>query len=90
MLFAIYKEYKAEHDEERVLRLGSMILNYAKVKRDHKQKQLMFMDINIAGQRRSALVYMGTFNLFRSKKAVGKLGLSISISTKRIKTVNSK
>ncbi|KAK5839181.1 hypothetical protein PVK06_007951 [Gossypium arboreum] len=48
MFFKTYKDDKAKPDEERVLRLGSMILNFAKVKRDRKKKRLMFVDINIA------------------------------------------
>lgn len=48
MFFKTCKDDKAEPDEERVLRLGSMILNFAKVKRDRKKKSLMFVDINIA------------------------------------------
>ncbi|KAH1063796.1 hypothetical protein J1N35_028783 [Gossypium stocksii] len=66
-----------------------MIYNSTKLKKDHKQKGLMFVDINITGQM-SVPVYMGTYNLFISKKVVGKLGLSISKSTKKIKTMNSK
>ncbi|MBA0552678.1 hypothetical protein Golob_023461, partial [Gossypium lobatum] len=49
----------------------------------------MFVDINIVGQKRSALIDMEASNLFISKKATKKLGLSIKKSNKKIKTVNS-
>ncbi|MBA0752374.1 hypothetical protein Gogos_001215 [Gossypium gossypioides] len=49
----------------------------------------MFVDINIAGQKWSALVDTGASDLFISKKAAEKLGLSIKKSNRNIKTVNS-
>ncbi|PPS12026.1 hypothetical protein GOBAR_AA08605 [Gossypium barbadense] len=76
--------------ESETLKLGSMILNSVKVKRDRKLKRLMYVDINIAGQKKSALFDTGASNLFVSEKTVGKLGISISKSTKKVKTVNSK
>ncbi|KAH1056990.1 hypothetical protein J1N35_035055 [Gossypium stocksii] len=39
---------------------------------------------------RGVLLLMGAFDLFISEKAVGKLGLSVSKLTKKIKTVNFK
>ncbi|MBA0829514.1 hypothetical protein Goarm_014118 [Gossypium armourianum] len=54
------------------------------------EEGLMFVDINIAGQKWSALVDMGASDLFILEKAVKKLGLSIRKSNKKIKTVNSK
>ncbi|PPS00202.1 hypothetical protein GOBAR_AA20466 [Gossypium barbadense] len=56
-------------------------------KRDCKQKGLMYMDINITGQRKSALIDTEELSLFISEKVVSKLGLSISKLTKRIKLV---
>ncbi|MBA0723113.1 hypothetical protein Golax_003722, partial [Gossypium laxum] len=52
-------------------------------------KGLMFVDINIAGQKRSALIDMGALDLFMSKKAVKKVGLSIRRSNKKIKVATS-
>ncbi|MBA0634489.1 hypothetical protein Godav_025170 [Gossypium davidsonii] len=90
MLSEINKEGKVEHDEEKVLRLGSMILNSTKAKRDRKQKELMFMGINITDRLRNALIDTMASNLFISEKTMGKLGNTVSKTTKRIKTVNSK
>ncbi|KAH1106016.1 hypothetical protein J1N35_009784, partial [Gossypium stocksii] len=45
----INKEDEAKLVEDKVLKLGSMILNSTKAKRDRKQKWLMYVDINIAG-----------------------------------------
>ncbi|MBA0610759.1 hypothetical protein Godav_011554 [Gossypium davidsonii] len=58
------------------LKLGSVILNYTNSMTDCKQKRLMFVDINIAGRRRSALVDTRLLGLFVSKNATSKLGLS--------------
>ncbi|MBA0729811.1 hypothetical protein Golax_022941 [Gossypium laxum] len=49
----------------------------------------MLVDINIAGQKRSALIDTGASNLFILEKAARKFGLSIKKSNKKIKTVNS-
>ncbi|MBA0739985.1 hypothetical protein Gogos_013210 [Gossypium gossypioides] len=49
----------------------------------------MFVDINIASLKRSALVDTGASNLFISKKVTKKLGLLIKKSNNKIKTVNS-
>ncbi|MBA0755666.1 hypothetical protein Gogos_020317 [Gossypium gossypioides] len=54
------------------------------------EEGLMFVDINIVGQKRSALIDKRASGLFISKKAGKKLGLSIKKSNKKIKTVNSK
>ncbi|MBA0731624.1 hypothetical protein Golax_025532 [Gossypium laxum] len=53
-------------------------------------EELMFVNINIAGQKRNALVNTGASYLFIPKKAAGKLGLSIKKLNRKIKTVNSK
>ncbi|KAK8586267.1 hypothetical protein V6N13_082080 [Hibiscus sabdariffa] len=50
----------------------------------------MFVDINIAGQRRSTLVDTGASHLFMSRKAADKLGLTVEESTGVINIVNSK
>ncbi|MBA0555779.1 hypothetical protein Golob_025935 [Gossypium lobatum] len=46
---------------------------------------LMFVDINIAGQKRSTLVDTGASDLFILEKAEGKLGLSIKKSIGKLK-----
>ncbi|MBA0842299.1 hypothetical protein Goarm_002133, partial [Gossypium armourianum] len=56
-------------------------------KRDGEEG-LMFVDINIASQKRGALVDTRASDLFISEKAAKKLGLSIKKSNKNIKTVN--
>ncbi|MBA0753849.1 hypothetical protein Gogos_020557 [Gossypium gossypioides] len=48
-LSAIKKEDEAELVHDRVLRLGSMIFNFPKEKKDLKQKWLIIVDIDIAG-----------------------------------------
>ncbi|PPR98187.1 hypothetical protein GOBAR_AA22485 [Gossypium barbadense] len=85
----VSKEVEGDLKSE-ALKLRSMILNSAKAKRDRKQKGLMYMDINIASQRKSALIDTGASDLFISRKDMGKLGLSVRKSTKKIKIVNSK
>ncbi|MBA0756274.1 hypothetical protein Gogos_021269 [Gossypium gossypioides] len=52
-------------------------------------ERLMFVDINITGQKRSALVNTRVSDLFISEKATRQLGLSIKKSNRKIKTVNS-
>lgn len=85
-LTTINKE-EAESNSK-ALKLGLMIFNFMKEKRGCKQKRLMFVGINIVGQRGNALVDMRA--LFMSKKVVGKLGLTINKMIERIKTVNFK
>ncbi|MBA0660230.1 hypothetical protein Goklo_012272 [Gossypium klotzschianum] len=84
------KENEAEPVEFETLKLGSVILKSAKVKRDRKQKGLMYVDINITGQRKSVLINTELSDLFIFEKVMGKLHLSVSKSTKKIKIVNSK
>ncbi|MBA0753962.1 hypothetical protein Gogos_021889 [Gossypium gossypioides] len=48
----------------------------------------MFVDINIAGQKWSALIDTRASDLFISEKAGKKFGLSIKKSNKKIKTIN--
>ncbi|MFQ6650418.1 hypothetical protein Gotur_022873 [Gossypium turneri] len=57
-------------------------------KRRNGREGLMFVDINIACQKRSALIDTGASDLFISEKAARKLGLSIKKSNRKIKTVN--
>lgn len=59
-----------------------------KMKRDRKQKRLMFVDINIAN-RKSVLFDTVASNLFILDKTMSKFGLLVSKSTKT-KTVNFK
>ncbi|MBA0735183.1 hypothetical protein Gogos_019051, partial [Gossypium gossypioides] len=73
--------------ERKTSRVNLMVL--IPKKRDGNEG-LMFVDINIAGQKRSALLDTRALDLFISEKVTKKLGLSIRKSNKNIKTVNSK
>ncbi|KAH1092211.1 hypothetical protein J1N35_019468 [Gossypium stocksii] len=64
--------------------------NKEEVEPIENKKGLIFLDINIAGQKRSALVDTEALDLFILEKAMDKFGLSISKSTKRIKTISAK
>ncbi|KAG8498201.1 hypothetical protein CXB51_006628 [Gossypium anomalum] len=77
---------EAKPIEGKPSRVNSMVL-IPKTRND--RGGLMFVDINIAGQKRSALIDTGASDLFISEKATKKLGLSIRKSNKKIKTVNS-
>ncbi|MFQ6630455.1 hypothetical protein Gotur_009256 [Gossypium turneri] len=72
---------------KKISMINSMVL--IPKKRDGREG-LMFVDINIAGHKKSALIDMGASNLFMSENAARKLGLSIKKLNKKIKTVNSK
>ncbi|MBA0737295.1 hypothetical protein Gogos_010765 [Gossypium gossypioides] len=72
--------------ERKTLRVNSMVL--ISKKRDENEG-LMFVDINIAGQKRSALVDMGALDLFILEKTAKKLGLLIKKSNRKIKMINS-
>ncbi|MBA0668534.1 hypothetical protein Goklo_001433 [Gossypium klotzschianum] len=76
---------KAKPDEKKTSRVNSMVLFPRN--RDGGEG-LMFVDINIAGQKRSALVDTRASDLFIWEKAAKKLGLSIRKSNKKINTVN--
>ncbi|MBA0730165.1 hypothetical protein Golax_025595, partial [Gossypium laxum] len=67
-------------------RVNSMVLI---PKKRNGEKELMFVDINIAGKKQSALIDTGASNLFISEKAAKKLGLSIRKSNKKIKIATS-
>ncbi|KAH1081775.1 hypothetical protein J1N35_021536, partial [Gossypium stocksii] len=60
-LSTVTEEDKAEPESE-PLKLRLMILSFAKAMRDRKQKGLLFVDINIASQRRNALVVKDVLN----------------------------
>ncbi|MBA0735901.1 hypothetical protein Gogos_019702, partial [Gossypium gossypioides] len=72
--------------EKKISTVNSMVLI---PKKRNGGEGLIFVDINITGQKRSALVDTRASDLFISKKAVGKLGLSIKKSNRKIKTINS-
>ncbi|MBA0754745.1 hypothetical protein Gogos_005536 [Gossypium gossypioides] len=59
-------------------------------KKRNGEKGLVFVDINIVGQKRSALIDMEASDLFISEKAAKKLVLSIRKSNKKIKITTSK
>ncbi|MFQ6636425.1 hypothetical protein Gotur_014159 [Gossypium turneri] len=60
---------KAKPIEEKPPRVNSMVLI---PKKRNGKEGLMFVDINIAGQKRGALIDTGALNLFISEKAAGK------------------
>ncbi|MBA0755143.1 hypothetical protein Gogos_022299, partial [Gossypium gossypioides] len=76
---------EAKPIDRKTSRVNSMVLIPKKM---NGKEWLMFVDINIAGQTRSALIDMGASDLFISEKAARKLGLSIKKLNKKIKTVN--
>ncbi|MBA0729037.1 hypothetical protein Golax_025851, partial [Gossypium laxum] len=78
---------EAKPTEGKTSRVNSMVLILGK---RNGGKWLMFVDINIAGQKRSVLIDTGASNLFMSEKAAKKLGLSIRKSNKKIKVATSK
>ncbi|MBA0819203.1 hypothetical protein Gohar_003788, partial [Gossypium harknessii] len=69
--------------EKKTSMFNSMVLI---PKKKNGGEELMFLDINIAGQKKSALVDTGASDLFISKKAAGKLGLLIKKLNRKIKT----
>ncbi|MBA0776719.1 hypothetical protein Gotri_011678 [Gossypium trilobum] len=90
MISSIKKKYEPKEDakliEGKTSRVNLMVLI---PKKRNGEERLMFVDMNIAGQKRSALINTRASDLFISKKAVNKLGLSIKKSNKKIKIVNS-
>lgn len=74
-------------NKRKASKLNSMVLTFTK--RNSSEVRLIFVDINIAGQQRTALIYMKASNLFISEKFEKKLGLSIKKSNNKIKMVNS-
>ncbi|KAE8656709.1 hypothetical protein F3Y22_tig00116997pilonHSYRG00207 [Hibiscus syriacus] len=80
------KEKDGEESED--LKLGS-ILSTMEVKKGRKNKGLMFMDVNIAGKKLSALVDTGASELFMSEPVAKRLGLHVEKANGSIKTVNA-
>ncbi|KAH1046315.1 hypothetical protein J1N35_037099 [Gossypium stocksii] len=77
---------EAELVEKKASRVNTMILV---PKKRNGGEGLIFIDINIAGQERSALVDTGASNLFILEKAARKLSLSSRKLNKKIKMVSS-
>ncbi|MBA0738431.1 hypothetical protein Gogos_011784 [Gossypium gossypioides] len=73
---------EAKPIEGKISRVNSMVLI---PKKRNGEEGLMFVDINIAGQKRSALIDTRALDLFISEKATRKLDLSIKKSNKKIK-----
>ncbi|MBA0644034.1 hypothetical protein Goklo_028253 [Gossypium klotzschianum] len=90
MILAIKKKDEPKEEakpiERNTLRVNTMVLIPNK---RNGEEGLMFVDISIAGEKRSALIDTGASDLFISEKATKKLGLSIKKSNKKIKAVNS-
>ncbi|KAE8717722.1 hypothetical protein F3Y22_tig00110029pilonHSYRG00062 [Hibiscus syriacus] len=72
----------------KTLKLDS-ILNTMEVKKGRKKKGLMLMDVNVAGQKLSALVDTGASELFMSEPVAKRLGLHVQKVNGSIKTVNA-
>ncbi|KAA3459293.1 UBA domain-containing protein mud1-like [Gossypium australe] len=90
-LFSAIRRNDEPKEAKPVEKMTSMInlMVLTPVKRNGWER-LMFIDINIAGQKRSALVDTKALDLFKSEKAARKLGLSIKKPNKKINMVNSK
>ncbi|MBA0772142.1 hypothetical protein Gotri_007571 [Gossypium trilobum] len=78
---------EAKFIEGKTSRVNSMVLIPKKM---NGEEGLMFVDINIAGQKWSALIDTGASDLLISEKGTKKISLSIKRSNKKIKTVNFK
>ncbi|KAH1047588.1 hypothetical protein J1N35_038372 [Gossypium stocksii] len=70
-------------DKRKASKLNSMVLT--STKKNRSEVRLIFVDINIVGQQRNALVDTRASNLFTSKKVAKKLGLSIKKLNNKIK-----
>ncbi|MBA0749362.1 hypothetical protein Gogos_003306, partial [Gossypium gossypioides] len=77
---------EADHVERKTSRVNSKVFISKKM---DGNEGLMFVDINIVGQKRRALIDTKALDLFISEKAAKKLGLSSRKTNKKIKTVNS-
>ncbi|KAE8705397.1 cytochrome P450 78A7-like [Hibiscus syriacus] len=75
-------------EESETLKLSS-ILSTMEVKKGRKKKGLMFVDVNVAGQKLSALVDTGASELFMSEPIAKKLGLHVEKANGSIKTMNA-
>ncbi|MBA0727146.1 hypothetical protein Golax_000162 [Gossypium laxum] len=91
VISAIKKKGEPKEKAKPIEKKTSMVNSIVLIPKKRNGKEgLMFVNINIAGQKRSALVDTGAWDLFISEKAAKKLGLSIKKSNRKIKTVNSK
>ncbi|MBA0573776.1 hypothetical protein Golob_001033 [Gossypium lobatum] len=89
MISAIEKKDKPKEVKLIEKKTSRVILMMIFRKNMDGEEGLMFVHINIVGQKRSALVDTRALDLFISEKAAKKLSLSIRKSNKNIKTVNS-
>ncbi|KAH1091744.1 hypothetical protein J1N35_019001, partial [Gossypium stocksii] len=76
---------EVEPAERKTSRVNLMVLISKKM---DDNEGLMFVGINIAGQKRSTLVDTRASDLFISEKTAKKLGLSIKKSNRKMKMVN--
>ncbi|KAE8658935.1 hypothetical protein F3Y22_tig00116965pilonHSYRG00363 [Hibiscus syriacus] len=74
--------------ESETLKLGS-IHSTMEVKKGHKKKGLVYVDITVAGQKMRALVDTGASELFMSEQITKRLGLHVEKASGSIKTVNA-
>ncbi|MBA0576647.1 hypothetical protein Golob_027520, partial [Gossypium lobatum] len=89
MISAIKKKDELKEEAKPIEKKTSKVNSIVLIpKKRNGEEGLMFVDINIAGQKQSALVDTGASGLFISKKATKKLGLSIRKSNRNIKMVN--
>ncbi|MBA0743884.1 hypothetical protein Gogos_006536 [Gossypium gossypioides] len=89
MILAIKKKDEPKKEAKPVEKKKSEVNSMVLIpKKRNGGEGLIFVDINIVGQKRSALVDMVALDLFISKKAAEKLGLSIKKSNRKIKKVN--
>ncbi|MBA0756390.1 hypothetical protein Gogos_019904 [Gossypium gossypioides] len=90
-MISVIKKKDEPKEEEKLVegktsRINSMVLI---PKKRNGEEGLMLVDINITGQKWSALIDTGASDLFISEKTAKKLGLLIKKLNKKIKTVNS-
>ncbi|OMP08896.1 hypothetical protein COLO4_06016, partial [Corchorus olitorius] len=74
-LSAIAREEQQPVKEKETLKLGSILLSVEPKKR--RKKGLMFVDMEVAGQKVNALVDTGASHLFVSEGGTKKLGLKV-------------
>ncbi len=90
MIATIKKKDEPKEEAKPIEGKTSMVNSMVLIpKKRNGEKGLMFVDINIAGQKRSALIDTGASDLFMSEKAAKKLGLAIRKSNKKIKVATS-
>ncbi|MBA0783214.1 hypothetical protein Gotri_000969 [Gossypium trilobum] len=89
IISAIKKKDEPKEEAKPIEGKTSMVNSMVLIpKKRNDEEGLMFVDINIVGQKRSAVIDTGASDLFISEKAAKKLGLSIKKSNKKIKIVN--